>query len=109
MFTQGVLRRKKRNKIFLSTCQVFLPSQKGSAMKVLSVGEFKANFSEVLKTVLAGEEIGISYGKRKEIVARLVPKSAGKKQRRKIGILENKSKVVFGKNFAITENEFLGI
>ena len=34
-------------------------------MIVLSVGEFKANFSEVLKKVLAGEEIGISYGKKR--------------------------------------------
>jgi len=35
-------------------------------MKVLNVGEFKANFSVVLKQVLAGEEIGISYGKKKK-------------------------------------------
>ena len=78
-------------------------------MKVLSVGEFKANFSEVLKKVLAGEEIGISYGKKKEIVARLVPKSDFAGTRRKIGILESKSKVVFEKDFKITEKEFLGL
>lgn len=76
-------------------------------MKVLSVGEFKANFSEVLKTVLAGEEVGISYGKKKEVVARLVPKSIAK-PKRKIGLLESKGKVVFGKGFSITEKEFLG-
>jgi antitoxin (DNA-binding transcriptional repressor) of toxin-antitoxin stability system len=78
-------------------------------MKVLSVGEFKANFSEVLKKVLAGEEIGISYGKKKEIVARLLPKSAFPKTRRKIGILESKGKVVFEKEFKMTEKEFLGV
>ena len=33
-------------------------------MKVLSVGEFKANFSEVLKTVMAGEEVGILMEKK---------------------------------------------
>ena len=78
-------------------------------MKVLSVGEFKANFSEILKKVLAGEEIGISYGKKKEIVARLVPKSDFAGTRRKIGILESKSKVVFEKDIKIMEKEFLGL
>ncbi len=78
-------------------------------MKTMSVGEFKANFSEVLKKVLAGEEIGILYGKRKEIVAKLVPKTAGKKVRRKIGILEGKGKVKFSTDFKMTEEEFLGV
>ncbi|MES2331620.1 MAG: prevent-host-death protein [Bacteroidota bacterium] len=78
-------------------------------MKVLSVGEFKANFSEILKKVLAGEEVGISYGKKKEVVARLVPKSTAKKPKRKIGLLESKGKVVFGKDFSMTEDEFLGL
>jgi antitoxin (DNA-binding transcriptional repressor) of toxin-antitoxin stability system len=78
-------------------------------MEILSVGEFKARFSEVLKKVLAGEEIAISYGKSKEVVARLVPKASEKKQKRKIGILEGKGSVHFGKDFKMTEEEFLGI
>ncbi len=78
-------------------------------METMSVGEFKAKFSEVLKKVLAGEEIAISYGKSKEIVARLVPKMPAKKQRRKIGIFEGKGSVHFDKNFKITEEEFLGL
>ena len=77
-------------------------------MKTMSVGEFKANFAEVLKRVLAGEEIGILYGKKKEIVAKLVPKNAGKKSKRKIGILEGKAKIKFGADFKMTEEEFLG-
>ena len=77
-------------------------------MITLSVGEFKANFSEMLKRVLAGEEIGISYGKNKEVVARLVPKSTAKKERRKIGILEGKGTIKFEDYFSITEEEFLG-
>lgn len=78
-------------------------------METMSVGEFKSNFSEVLKRVLAGEEIGILYGKKKEIVARLVPKSPAKKPKRKIGILEGKGKVVFNAGFKMTEKEFLGL
>jgi antitoxin (DNA-binding transcriptional repressor) of toxin-antitoxin stability system len=77
-------------------------------MKTMSVGEFKANFSDVLKRVLAGEEIGILYGKKKEMVAKIVPKTAGKKPRRKIGILEGKGTIKFSSDFKITEDEFLG-
>ncbi len=76
-------------------------------MNILTVGEFKANFSEVLKKVMAGEEIAISYGRKKEVVARIVPKQSGKKARRKIGVLEGGAKIIFAKNFAITESEFL--
>jgi antitoxin (DNA-binding transcriptional repressor) of toxin-antitoxin stability system len=76
-------------------------------MEIMSVGDFKANFSQALKKVLAGEVIGISYGKGKEIVARLVPKENAKKKRRKIGILEGKGKVKFGRDFKMTAEEFL--
>ena len=78
-------------------------------MQILSVGEFKSNFSEILKRVLAGEEIGISYGKKKEVVARLVPKAPAKKPRRKLGILEGKGKVVFNHDFKMSEEDFLGL
>jgi antitoxin (DNA-binding transcriptional repressor) of toxin-antitoxin stability system len=77
-------------------------------MKVMSVGEFKTHFSQVLKKVQAGEEIGISYGKNKEIVAKLVPENSSKKARRKIGLLKNKAKVKFRSDFKMTEKEFLG-
>ena len=78
-------------------------------METMTVGEFKANFSDALKKVLAGEEIGISYGKKKEIVARLVPKNTKQKSKRKIGLLDKKSKVSFSKTFKITEEEFIGL
>ena len=91
---------------FLTTCQLNCILEK-KVMKNMTLGEFKANFSEALKKVLAGEEIGISYGKRKEIVARLVPKISAKKTKRKIGILEGKGKAVFSKDFSMTEEEFL--
>ncbi len=77
-------------------------------MQVVTVGEFKTNFSEMLKRVLAGEEIGISFGKRKEIVARLVPKNEEKKKR-KIGLLDGVAKATFAKDFKISEEEFLSL
>jgi len=76
-------------------------------MTIMTVGEFKRDFSEALKRVQAGEEIAISYGKNKEIVARLVPKASPKKAKRKLGIL--KGKVQFNADFKMTEEEFLGI
>jgi len=74
----------------------------------MTAGQFKANFSGVLKKLLAEEETGISYGKRKEIVARPLPKTSAKKPKRKIGILEGKGKAIFSKDFTMTEEEFLG-
>ena len=78
-------------------------------MKIMSVGELKTNFSEVLKRVQAGEEIGIAYGKSKVVVARLVPKKMKKKEKRKIGILNGKGKVIFSRDFNLTTEEFLGL
>jgi antitoxin (DNA-binding transcriptional repressor) of toxin-antitoxin stability system len=78
-------------------------------IQVMSVGELKTNFSEVLKRVQSGEEIGIAYGKNKVIVARLVPKNTSKKMKRKIGILDGKGKVKFSRDFKLTTEEFLGI
>lgn len=75
----------------------------------MSVGELKTNFSEVLKRVQAGEEIGIAYGKSKVVVARLVPRNTQKPAKRKIGILDGKSKVQFAKDFKLTTEEFLGL
>ncbi|HEY2648946.1 MAG TPA: hypothetical protein VGI38_07115 [Puia sp.] len=73
------------------------------------MGELKTNFSEVLKRVQAGEEIGIAYGKSKKIVARLVPKNIEMKKKRKIGILNGKVKITFAKDFKMSTDEFLGL
>jgi antitoxin (DNA-binding transcriptional repressor) of toxin-antitoxin stability system len=78
-------------------------------MKIMSVGELKTKFSEVLKRVQAGEEIGIAYGKSKEVVARIVSKSSVSKSKRKIGMLDAKGKIIFSKDFHLTTEEFLGL
>jgi antitoxin (DNA-binding transcriptional repressor) of toxin-antitoxin stability system len=78
-------------------------------METINVGELKAKFSEVLKKVQSGEEITILYGKRKKIVAKLVPGISPKKRRRKIGIWDKKGTVKFNTNFKMTEEELLGI
>lgn len=77
-------------------------------MTQLTVGEFKSKFSEVLSKVLAGESVGITYGKNKKKVAALVPYNKAKKSYRlKLGLWEGKASVKFAKNFKMTEEEFL--
>lgn len=63
-------------------------------MKTFTVREFKSKFSTILKKVIKGEQIGVSYGETKEIIAVLVsPKKKMKK--RKLGLLEGKVEVKF--------------
>ncbi|HLR37307.1 MAG TPA: hypothetical protein VK084_04620 [Chitinophagaceae bacterium] len=76
-------------------------------MEVMSIGKLKTHFSEVLKRVVAGEEIAISYGKKKEIVAKLVPKVSKEIQKREIGLLDGQGSIHFKKGFKMTEEEFI--
>lgn len=41
-------------------------------MKVISVSEFKSRFSQILEWIKNGEEVVISYGRKKKEVAVLV-------------------------------------
>lgn len=74
----------------------------------MSVGEFKTHFSEVIKQVKAGEEIAVTFGKKKEIVGYFMP-DASQKPKRKLGILEGKATFTFGSDFEMTTEEFLGL
>ncbi len=81
-------------------------------MKSLPVGEFKAQFSEVLELIQQGESVGVLYGKSKKPVAKLVPMNdakSTKKGKRKLGLLEGKMKVVFAPDFKMTEEEFINL
>ncbi len=81
-------------------------------MKSLPVGEFKAQFSEVLQKVQQGESVGVLYGKSKKPVAKLVPMNGSdsmKAGKRKLGLLEGKMKVVFAPDFKMNEEEFINL
>lgn len=78
-------------------------------MKTMQVAELKARFSAVLEEVKKGEEITVSYGRKKENIAVLVPyKKYREKAKRKLGIYKGKASVVFKDNFKMTDEEFLG-
>jgi antitoxin (DNA-binding transcriptional repressor) of toxin-antitoxin stability system len=77
-------------------------------MKTLQVGEFKTHFSEVIETIKKGGDVAISYGKKKEMIAVLVPYSKYiKKGGRKIGLLEKKATLKISPDFKISDGEFL--
>ena len=78
-------------------------------MKTITVGDLKSRFSEVLKEVQEGKEIAVAFGRKKEIVAYLIPRSARKPIKRKLGLLQNKGTVSFADDFSMTEEEFLAI
>ncbi|MBL7793709.1 MAG: hypothetical protein JNK77_15380 [Saprospiraceae bacterium] len=77
-------------------------------MLTYTVGEFKTHFSTILDKVLEGEKIAIAYGKKKEIVAFLVPRYTQTGEKRPLGLLEGKGTVIFKDDFKMTEEEFLG-
>ena len=77
-------------------------------MKTFTVGDFKTHFSEIIERVRAGEEIVISYGKKKENVAVLIPYAAYKTKKIRLGLLQDKSLKIHN-DFKMTEEELLGL
>lgn len=79
-------------------------------MKTLQVGEFKRRFSEMLDSVRKGEEIAITFGKKKEKVAVIIPYEVYKKtSKRRLGLLENKASFEIREDFELSDEEFLGL
>jgi hypothetical protein len=76
-------------------------------MKTMSVGEFKTHFSEVIEQLKAGEEIAVTYGKKKEVVGYFLPETSAKQSKIKLGILEGKAEAIFAADFKMTDDEFL--
>ncbi len=79
-------------------------------MKTLQVGELKANFSQIIKEVINGEEVVISYGKKKENVAVIIPYNDYKKKNKiKLGLLKGKASFKIKEDFNMTAEELLNI
>lgn len=77
-------------------------------MNVLSVGQFKAQFSDILQQVELGKSVGISYGKSKKKVAVLIPyKKHLSKFKPKLGLLEGKASFKLSSDFKITDEQLL--
>ena len=77
-------------------------------MKTMTVGEFKARFSEALDAVLEGETIVVSYGRNHEKVAAMVPYAQLKRvEKRPLGLLKGKAAVKFARDFTVDDEDLL--
>jgi antitoxin (DNA-binding transcriptional repressor) of toxin-antitoxin stability system len=77
-------------------------------MNAIPVGQLKTNFSTILERVKRGEKVVISFGKKKEKVAVIVPFKEDKPQKsRKLGLLKGKAKCLFKEDFQISDEELL--
>jgi prevent-host-death family protein len=77
-------------------------------MKSIAVGEFKAQFSSVIKELQEGHPIAITYGKKRTKLAVLVPYDQFvKSAERQIGVLQGKASYVIHDDFTITDEAFL--
>ncbi len=69
----------------------------------------KARFSEVIEEVKAGEEIVVSYGRKREDVAVLIPyRTYSQTNRIKLGALKGKASVHFGEDFEMGSQKLIG-
>lgn len=79
-------------------------------MKTLQVGELKSKFSKVLEYIKSGGEVIISFGKKREKIAVIVPYSKYKKGiQRKLGILKHKASFDIQGDFKITDKELFNL
>jgi prevent-host-death family protein len=77
-------------------------------MQTFTIGELKTSFSEVLKKLRSGQKIVISYGKKREKVAVIVPYSEyASTPERSLGLLKDQARCIIHDDFEITEKEML--
>jgi antitoxin (DNA-binding transcriptional repressor) of toxin-antitoxin stability system len=77
-------------------------------MKSIAVGEFKAQFSSIIKELQAGHSIAITYGKKRTKLAVLVPYDQYvKSAKRQIGVLQGNAGYNMHDDFKLTDEAFL--
>ena len=75
-------------------------------MKTLPLAEVKTHLSSLLKEVETGSEIAISFGKKRETIAVIVPyKEYKRSKKRRLGTLKGKMKVIFEKDFSLNDQD----
>ena len=77
-------------------------------MRTMTVGQFKAHFSEAIEWVRAGQKVAVTFGKNKELIGVFMQQPVEKSGKRKLGLLEGKAAAIFHSDFKISEEEFLG-
>jgi prevent-host-death family protein len=79
-------------------------------MKTLQLAEAKTHFSSVLKDVEAGNDVAITYGRKKKTIAVIISYEKWKKnQKRQLGTLEDRMSVKFSTDFSMTDEELANL
>jgi antitoxin (DNA-binding transcriptional repressor) of toxin-antitoxin stability system len=79
-------------------------------MQTMTVGHFKSHFSQVLDFVQQGEDVVISYGKKKSKIAVLVPFDRYEgKPKRVLGLLSGKASFSISTDFKISDDDLLSL
>ena len=78
-------------------------------IKVLSVGELKAQFSEVLSQIARdGQPVAISYGRNRTTVAAIVPWSmVAQEGERPLGVFQGRARCILREDFEISDSDLL--
>ena len=77
-------------------------------MTTITVGDLKTRFSDILKKVQQGESIAIAFGRKKEVLAYIVPKSSlDQHAPRPLGLLADTAGFSMRDDFKMTEEELL--
>ena len=77
-------------------------------MKTVPLAEARTHFSSLLKEVESGNEIGITYGRKKKTIAVIVPIEEYRKiKAKRLGTLEGRVKLEFKGDWSISDEEFL--
>jgi antitoxin (DNA-binding transcriptional repressor) of toxin-antitoxin stability system len=73
-------------------------------VRVLPSTEVQHHFATLLGEVQTGSEIAITFGKKREIIAVIVPYANYKRSRKRtLGTLKGKMKVIFAKDFKMAD------
>ena len=77
-------------------------------MQMMTIGELKTRFSEVLEQVKQGETVIVCYGKQKHKVAAIIPyDQLAPASERPLGLLQGKASFVLHDDFLISDDELL--
>jgi len=79
-------------------------------MKTLPSAKAKTHFSSVLRDIEAGHDVAITYGKKKQKIAVIIPYEKWRRsQKRQLGTLKNRMAVFFSDDFKMTDEELINL
>jgi antitoxin (DNA-binding transcriptional repressor) of toxin-antitoxin stability system len=71
-------------------------------MKTVTISKFRSNLSYFSDLIQEGEEIVVTYGRKRKKIFRVLPFLEAKPQKRKLGALNGAVRVKFSKDFKMT-------